>query len=63
MSFHSEILDSNDLCPIGTKAQLLGMVLYYLRELEKQTENIASIIYPFCENYPQKTSLGIYRNS
>jgi hypothetical protein len=46
------------LCPIATKPQLLGCVIYYLWELE---DGPYSIIYPFCESYPQNTSIGISR--
>ena len=45
-------------CPIGPKPHALGFAIYYLREL--QGESI-SIIYPFVEKYPRKTSEGLLR--
>ena len=46
------------LCPIGPKPHALGFALYYLREI--QDESI-SIIYPFVNRYPRKTSEGLLR--
>ena len=46
------------LCPIGPKPHALGFALYYLREV--QDESI-SIIYPFVNRYPRKTSEGLLR--
>jgi len=46
------------ICPLATKAQTLGMALYYTIEcLEKP----ASIIFPFCNKYSRETSTGISR--
>jgi hypothetical protein len=46
------------LCPLATEAQALGFTLYYLMECQNQP---VSIIYPFCESYPQSTCNGISR--
>lgn len=46
------------ICPLSTKAQTLGMALFYAFEcLEKPT----SVIFPFCEKYSRQTSQGISR--
>ena len=46
------------LCPIGPKPHALGFALYYLRELHNES---ISIIYPFVNKYPRKTSEGLLR--
>ena len=46
------------LCPIGPKPHALGFALYYLRELQ---DDSISIIYPFVNKYPRKTSEGLLR--
>ncbi|WEK69474.1 MAG: hypothetical protein P0Y62_16765 [Candidatus Chryseobacterium colombiense] len=46
------------LSPLSSKAQTLGVALYYVKEcLDKP----ASIIFPFCEGYEKETSQGISR--
>ena len=45
-------------CPIGPKPHTLGFAIYYLRELEGKS---ASIIYPYVNKYPRKTSQGLLR--
>jgi len=46
------------ICPLATKAQTLGMALYYTIEcLDKPS----SIIFPFCKKYSRETSDGISR--
>jgi hypothetical protein len=44
------------LCPLSTKAQTLGMALYYACECDGKT---ASIIFPFSGRYSTETSEGI----
>lgn len=44
------------ICPISTKAQTLGMALYYTMECVNQP---ASLIFPFSKTYSRKTSDGI----
>lgn len=48
--------DNIYLSPLSTKAQVLGMGFFYLRELAGCA---ASIIYPVSEYYAQETSIGI----
>lgn len=44
------------LCPLSTKAQTLGIALYYTFEAYDKP---ASIIFPFCKKYSKETSKGI----
>lgn len=44
------------LCPLATKPQILGFVLYYLSEL---VGTPASIVFPFYQAYSKKTSDGV----
>lgn len=46
------------LCPVATKAQLLGFVLFYLWECKGRE---FSLIYPFCSHHEPDTSRGIAR--
>lgn len=46
------------LCPLATKAQVLGFAVYYLTE---RTNTPTSIIYPFSVGYSRETSKGIAR--
>jgi len=46
------------LCPLATKPQVLGFGIYYLHECLNKP---VSIVYPFCDVFPQKTSVGIGR--
>lgn len=46
------------ICPLSTKAQTLGMALYYAYEC---IDKPASIIFPFCQKYSRETSEGISR--
>ena len=46
------------LCPLSTKAHVLGFTLFYLTEWRNAA---ASIIFPFEEKYNQNTSKGIVR--
>jgi hypothetical protein len=46
------------LCPLSTKAHVLGFTLYYLTE---RRNTATSIIFPFEERYSQNTSKGIAR--
>ena len=51
-------LRSDDVIPLGTKIQALGFCLYFMTEC---TDKAASIIFPFCATYTQKTSEGLSR--
>lgn len=44
------------ISPLSTKAHALGIGVFYLWECENRA---TSIIYPFCEKYPDDTSDGI----
>ncbi|MDO3427165.1 hypothetical protein QWT87_19995 [Chryseobacterium sp. APV1] len=44
------------LSPLSSKAQTLGMALYYVTE---RIATATSIIFPFCDGYEQETSEGI----
>lgn len=44
------------LCPLGTKPQLIGMVLLFLYEFD---QDAASIIFPFCQKYYSDSSVGL----
>lgn len=46
------------LCPLSTKAQALGFVLYYLVE---RKDTCSSIIYPFSGEYDSGTTSGLTR--
>lgn len=46
------------LCPLSTKAHVLGFALYYVTECRNTA---TSIIFPFEERYSQNTSKGIAR--
>jgi hypothetical protein len=46
------------LCPLSTKAHVLGFALFYLTECRNTA---TSIIFPFEERYSQNTSIGIAR--
>ena len=46
------------LCPLSTKAHVLGFALYYLTERRKSA---TSVIFPFEERYNRNTSIGIAR--
>ena len=46
------------LCPLSTKAHVLGFALYFLTE---RRNTATSIIFPFEERYSKKTSEGIAR--
>lgn len=46
------------LCPLSTKAHVLGFVIYFLTERQNSA---TSIIFPFEERYSQHTSKGISR--
>ena len=46
------------LCPLSTKAHVLGFALYYVTE---RRNTATSIIFPFEERYSQNTSKGIAR--
>jgi len=46
------------LSPLSTKAQTLGIALFYSEEC---SEKPASIIFPFCKKYSRETSQGISR--
>lgn len=46
------------LCPLGTKAQVLGFILFYLQNCHTTD---MSIIYPFCSKYESVTTKGIAR--
>lgn len=47
------------LCPLATKAQVLGFGIYYLHACKSLN---ASIIFPFCKTYSRETSVGISRS-
>lgn len=53
-----ELLTNVYLCPVATKPQLLGFVLYYLTECINLP---ASIILPFSKSYSKESSIGILR--
>lgn len=44
------------LCPLSTKAQTLGIALFYIIEC---LDLPASIIFPFCKGYSRETSKGL----
>lgn len=44
------------LCPLSTKAQTLGVALYYIAQC---TDEPSSIIFPFCSKYSRETTEGI----
>lgn len=46
------------LCPLATKAQTLGMALYYAFE---GFDTYTSIIFPFSKKYSRETSIGVAR--
>lgn len=46
------------LCPLSTKAQTLGMALYYISSC---TSEPVSIIFPICSRYSRETTEGISR--
>lgn len=46
------------LCPLSTKAHVLGFSLFYLTECRNTA---TSLIFPFEEQYSQNTSIGIAR--
>ena len=44
------------LCPLSTKAQTLGMAIFFINEC---LDRPASVIFPFCKKYSRETSKGI----
>lgn len=46
------------LCPLATKAQLLGFALYYLTECRNMP---VSVLFPFCASYDRETTKGLTR--
>jgi hypothetical protein len=46
------------LCPLATKAQVLGFALYYVWECIEQP---TSVIFPFENEYKNRTSVGVER--
>ena len=46
------------LCPLATKTQALGFILFFLNECMNKP---ISIIYPICKTHKKKTSKGISR--
>ncbi len=46
------------LCPLATKTQTLGFVLYYLNELENTH---CSMIFPFFSAYEKETTIGLFK--
>ncbi|MCA0948668.1 hypothetical protein [Shewanella chilikensis] len=46
------------LCPLATKTQTLGFVLFYLNELEGSN---CSMIFPFFSTYEKETTIGLYK--
>ncbi len=44
------------LCPLSTKAQTLGIALFFVQEC---IGSYASVIFPFCSGYEKETSEGI----
>jgi len=48
------------LCPLATKPQALGFILFYLTECQNEP---VSIIYPFCRSHSKETSIGISKIS
>jgi len=46
------------LCPLSTKAQTMGMALYFTTNC---TDTNVSIIFPICERYSRETTEGISR--
>ena len=62
-SFLSSLAEEYDftnlyLCPLATKAQVLGFGIFYITECVGKA---VSILYPFCGTFPRKTSVGIGR--
>ena len=46
------------LCPIASKPQVLGFILFFLRE---GVSLPCSMLYPFCDSYSRETATGISR--
>jgi hypothetical protein len=46
------------LCPLATKTQTLGFILYYLNEMEGKN---CSMIFPFFSSYEKETSIGLFK--
>ncbi len=46
------------LCPLSTKCQTLGFILYYLAEMDNKN---CSMIFPFISSYEKETSVGLYK--
>lgn len=46
------------LCPLATKTQTLGFILFYLAEM---TGTNCSMIFPFFNSYEKETTVGLYK--
>ncbi|MGR3175014.1 MAG: hypothetical protein ACUZ8N_10490 [Candidatus Scalindua sp.] len=46
------------ICPLATKAQALGFIIYYLTECRDKAVNM---IYPICASHSKETSKGVSR--
>jgi hypothetical protein len=46
------------LCPLATKPQVLGFGIFYINECLGKP---ISILYPFCNSFPKRTSVGVGR--
>lgn len=50
------------LCPLSTKAQVIGHAYYWWKEGQYQTQNgMINIILPMCTSYKRETSVGLRR--
>jgi len=50
------------LCPLSTKAQLVGYAYYWWKEGQYQTNSgMISIVLPMCTSYKRETSVGLKR--
>ncbi|KQM79192.1 hypothetical protein ASE74_01080 [Pedobacter sp. Leaf216] len=51
-----DVITNLYLCPLSTKAQTLGIALYFISECLNQP---CSILFPICERYAKETTEGI----
>lgn len=52
----SKVITNLYLCPLSTKAQTLGIALFYVTQC---LDEPSSIIFPFCSKYSRETTEGI----
>ena len=50
------------LCPLSTKAQVVGHAYYWWKEGQYQTSRgMINIVLPMCTSYKRETSIGLKR--